>query len=102
MEMRWLWVFWGVYGVYILYQVYSYFTGKVHVVNMDIYNAWFLKKIFVTVGILVLSIILKSLGKITLAKWVAGVPAVIIGGWVLFALLAWVFTWFVMWWGGAK
>ena len=98
--MRWLWVFWSIYGVYILYQGYSYFKGKAHVVNMDIYNAWFVKKLALALAILGISIALKALGKITLAKWVAGVPAVALGGWMLLALLAWVFTWFVMWIGG--
>lgn len=100
--MRWLFVFWSIYGMYILYQVYAYFKGKAHVVKMDIYNSFFIKKIALAVAILAISVVLKYLGKITLAKWVAGVPAVIIGGWMLLAILAWVFTWFVMWWGGSK
>ncbi len=100
--MKWLWTFWGIYGVYILYQVYSYITGRVHVVNMDIYNAWYVKKLSLAIGILLLSIGLNYFGKMNLAKWVAGVPALILGGSMLLALLAWLFTWFMMWWGGAK
>jgi len=97
--MRWLWIFWSIYIVYILYQVYSYFKGKAHVVNMDIYNAWYMKKLALALLVLGISVALKYFGKITLAKWVAGVPAVVMGGWMLFAILAWLFTWFVMWWG---
>jgi hypothetical protein len=98
--MKWLWIFWSGYGLYILYSVYSYFKGKSHVVNMDIYNTWFLKKIGIALGILAISILLRYLGKVSLAKWVAGVPAVAIGGWMLLGILAWLFTWFVMWIGG--
>jgi hypothetical protein len=66
---------------------------------MEIYNNFFIKKIALAVVILAVSYSLKHFGKITLAKWVAGVPAVIAGSMMLLALLAWLFTWFVMWWG---
>jgi hypothetical protein len=66
---------------------------------MEIYNNFFIKKMALALLILALSYGLKHFGKITLAKWVAGVPAVIAGSMMLLALLAWLFTWFVMWWG---
>jgi hypothetical protein len=82
-----------------VYSVYAYFKGKHLVSNMEIYNNFFIKKIALAVLILAVSYSLKYFGKITLAKWVAGVPAVIAGSMMLLALLAWLFTWFVMWWG---
>ena len=97
--MKLLWILWTGYLLYIVYTVYAYFNGK-HLVNdMGIYNAWFYKKIGIALLILAVSYGLKHFGKISLAKWVAGVPAMIAGTMMLFALLAWLFTWFVMWWG---
>ena len=97
--MKFLWFLWTGYVLYILYQVYAYFKGKHLVSNMEIYNSFFVKKIALALVILAASYTLKHLGKITIAKWVAGVPALIVGTIVLFGILAWLFTWFVMWWG---
>lgn len=77
--MRWLWILWSGYGLYIGYAVYDYVKGRHLVSDMSIYNAWFLKKIAIAAGILAASILLKSIGKITLAKWVAGIPLLIVG-----------------------
>jgi len=97
--MKLLWVLWSGYVLYILYSVYAYFKGKHLVSDMGIYNAWYLKKLGLALAILAVSIALKQLGKITLAKWVAGIPAVVVGGMMLLGLLAWLFTWFAMWLG---
>lgn len=97
--MKWLWIFWSGYFLYILYNIYSYFKGKHLAANVDIYNAWYLKKLGIAIAILLLSIVLKYIGKVTIAKWVAGIPAVIVGGVVIAGVVAWLFTWFVMWLG---
>ena len=98
--MKFLLFIWSGYVLYIAYAVYQYFKGKHLVGDMSIYNAWYLKKIALALAILAVSYALKHFGKITLAKWVAGVPAVVIGGWLLLGILAWLFTWFAMWLGG--
>ena len=97
--MKLLWVLWSGYALYIAYSIYTYFKGKHLVTDMSIYNAWFLKKIGLALAILAVSIALRQLGKMTLAKWVAGVPGVIVGGMMLLGLLAWLFTWFSFWLG---
>jgi hypothetical protein len=98
--MKFLWFLWSGYALYILYQVYAYFKGKHLVSNMEIYNSFFIKKISLALVILAVSFALKHFGKITLAKWVAGVPALIVGTMLLLGLFAWFITWFLMWWGG--
>lgn len=97
--MRFLYFLWSGYILYLIYQVYAYIKGKHLVSNMEIYNTFFLKKIVLAVLILVISYVLSHFGKITLAKWVAGVPALISGIILLLGVLAWSFTWFVMWLG---
>ncbi|HEY3385929.1 MAG TPA: hypothetical protein VGK46_05430 [Saprospiraceae bacterium] len=97
--MRFLYLIWSGYALYILHTVYTYFKGKHLVSDMSIYNAWFLKKLGLAVAILAVSFALKQIGKITLAKWVAGVPAVVVGGMLLLGVLAWLFTWFSFWLG---
>ena len=97
--MKLLWVLWSGYVMYIVYTVYTYFKGKHLVSDMSIYNTWVLKKLGLALAILAVSFALKQLGKITLAKWVAGVPAVIVGGTMMLGVLAWLFTWFAFWLG---
>jgi hypothetical protein len=97
--MKFLAVVWSLYGFYLLYQVYAWIKGRHIAVNLDIYNAFFIKKIGLALAILALSIILHLLHKTTLAKWIAGVPIAIAGIWLLIMLAVWLFTWFVMWWG---
>lgn len=97
--MKLLGFLWSAYALYLIYQVYAWFKGRHIAVNMDIYNAFFIKKIGFALVIVALSVLLHFLNKTTLAKWVAGVPVVVAGVWLALALFAWLFTWFVMWWG---
>ena len=97
--MKLLWTLWSAYMVYIAYQVYAWIKGRHLAVNLDIYNGFFIKKISLALGIVVLSVVLHLLHKTTLAKWVAGIPVAVTTFWVLAMLFAWLFTWFVMWWG---
>ena len=45
---------------------------------MTIYNNWYIKKIALALVILAVSYALSYFGKITPAKWVAGIPLVIL------------------------
>ena len=72
--MKFLWFLWSGYILYILYSVYAYYHGKHLVSDMNIYNHWYLKKIALALVILAVSYALSHFGKITLAKWVAGIP----------------------------
>ena len=76
--MKFLYIIWSGYVFYILYTVYSYFKGKHLVSDMTIYNTFFLKKIALALVILAVSYALKHFGKITLAKWAAGIPLIVL------------------------
>lgn len=77
-NLKFLYIIWSGYILYLLYSVYAYLDGRQHVVNMDIYNAWYVKKTLLAVGILAVSVVCRYFEKITLAKWVAGVPLIIL------------------------
>lgn len=97
--MKTLIVLWVGYGMYIVYQVFQWIDGKHIAVNQEIYNFFYLKKIGIAMLLLGVSFVLHRYQKNTAAIWVAGVPAMIAGILLLLALFAWIFTWFVMWWG---
>lgn len=98
--MRFLYFLWSGYMVYIVYTVYAYFNGKHLVSDMGIYNAWFYKKIGLALLIVAVSIGLKYLGKISLAKWVAGVPLVVLAVPMIGAAIGMLMYWFSMWISG--
>ena len=98
--MRFLYVLWSGYLLYIVYSLYAYFKGKHLVSDMSIYNAWFVKKIALALVILAASYALKHFGKITLAKWVAGVPLIILSVPMIGAAIGMFLYWFSMWISG--
>ncbi len=67
---------------------------------MSIYNAWFVKKIALALFILAVSYALKHFGKITIAKWVAGVPLIILSVPMIGAAIGMFMYWFSMWISG--
>jgi hypothetical protein len=76
--MKFLYVIWSGYMFYILYSVCSYIKGKHLVSDMTIYNTFFVKKIALALVILAVSYALKHFGKISLAKWAAGIPLIVL------------------------
>jgi hypothetical protein len=98
--MRLLYFFWSGYIVYLVYSVYTYFKGKHLVSNMEIYNNFFIKKIVLALLILTVSYALKHFGKISLAKWVAGVPLIVFAVPVIGAAIGMLMYWFSMWISG--
>lgn len=94
--MKFLWFLWSGYVLYILYSVYSYFHGKHLVSDMSIYNNWYFKKIALALVILGVSYALKHAGKITLAKWVAGIPLVFLLVPMIGAAIGMFMYWFSM------
>lgn len=76
--MKLLYIIWTGYILYLLYSVYAYLDGRQHVVNMDIYHAWYVKKTLMVLAILAVSFVLFYFRKINLAKWVAGVPLILL------------------------
>jgi len=67
---------------------------------MSIYNAWFVKKIVLALVILAASYALKHFGKITLAKWVAGVPLIVLSVPMIGAAIGMLVYWFSMYISG--
>lgn len=97
--MKLLFGLWVLYGIYLVYSVAGYFRGKSVAVNQDIYQWFYVKKIGMAAGLLLVSIILYMLKKPVAAKWVAGIPAAVFLLIVMIGVAAWIFTWFVMWIG---
>ncbi|MDZ4749944.1 MAG: hypothetical protein SH808_15800 [Saprospiraceae bacterium] len=97
--MRFLYVIWSGYAVYILYSIYAYFKGKHLVSDMSIYNGWFMKKIALDLVIVAVSYALKHYGKISMAKWVAGIPLVVLLVPMIGAAIGILMYWFSMWVG---
>jgi len=98
--MKFLWILWSGYILYILYSVYAWFNGKHLISDMGIYNAWFIKKIGLAMLFLAASYAFKHFGKITLAKWVAGVPLIFLAVPMIGAALGMFLYWFSMWISG--
>ncbi len=98
--MRFLYFLWSGYLLYIVYTVYAYFKGKHLVSDMTIYNAWFVKKIALALLVLAVSYALKHFGKISLAKWVAGVPLIFLAVPMIGAAIGMLMYWFSMWISG--
>jgi hypothetical protein len=98
--MRFLYFLWSGYILYILYSVYAYFKGRHLVSDMGIYNAWFVKKIALALVILAMSYALKHFGKITLAKWVAGVPLIALAVPMIGAAFGMLVYWYSMYISG--
>ncbi|HSF89028.1 MAG TPA: hypothetical protein VLA46_06385 [Saprospiraceae bacterium] len=94
--MRFLYVLWSGYLLYLVYSVYAYFKGKHLVSSMEIYNNFFIKKIALVLVVLAVSYALKHFGKITLAKWVAGVPLIVLAVPMIGAAIGMFMYWFSM------
>ena len=98
--MKFLWLLWSGYILYILYSVYTYYQGKHLVSDINIYNNWYIKKISLALVILAASYALKYFEKITLAKWVAGIPLVFLLVPMIGAAIGMFMYWFSMYISG--
>ena len=98
--MKFLWALWSGYILYIVYTVYAYFKGKHLVSNMEIYNTFFIKKIALALLIVAVSYALKHFGKISLAKWAAGVPLIVLAVPMIGAAIGMLMYWFSMYISG--
>jgi hypothetical protein len=67
---------------------------------MSIYNGWFVKKIAIALVILAVSFSFKHFGKVALAKWVAGVPLILLSIPMIGAAIGMFLYWFSMWISG--
>lgn len=80
-----------IYLGYLLFKVYTYFAGKSHAVNQDIYQQFYTKS-WLTLGLLlVLALLFKYWGKVRIATLILAVPAGITLGVIIASILVWVF-----------
>lgn len=87
--MKLLWFLWLSYVAFIIYTLVSYFRVRAISANIQITNTFYLKQILVPVVIMGISILFYLLKKPVLAKWIAGVPALIAAVVVGAGIIAW-------------
>lgn len=85
------WVLFVLYLAWIGFYISAFITSLKYSPPKSITENYFIIKIMVPIGILVIGILLKYFGFQKIANWVMGIPALVSGSVLLLSIMVWIF-----------